>query len=515
MPRGAHVIGVDIGTQSTKALLTDATGRIVSQASESYQPDTPRPLWAEQWPQVWLAAVVAAIRRCVAAAGNVDADAVCISGLYGGSGIAVDAALEPLYPCLIWLDRRAEAQVRAVRARIDIDRLHAITGNGVDSYYGFTKMMWLRDEQPEVWARTRWLLPPNAWVIAKLTNEIAIDHSSAGNIGGIYDINARSWSLPMLDALGIPVEMLPARLVGCSDVVGNLQPAWATATGLRAGTPIIAGGVDAAVATFAAGATRSGQHVAMLGTSMCWGTITQRVDATHGLISMPYVFRGDTDIYTFGGAATAGGAEAWFREQLCGGDLAQEAAGGGTALDLLNQSAAMVPPGSDGLVFLPYLAGERSPIWDGLASGSFVGLSLFHSRAHLYRAVLEGVAYALRHNIDAARLAVPVLDDALVAVGGATRSDLWMQIIADVTGFPVRTIEQDVECAMGAALLAALGIGLVSDEQAEASWVTLVPRAFPNPDTRHVYDQRYAVFKDLYPALKSSMHKLRQVGDQA
>ncbi len=226
---------------------------------------------------------------------------------------------------------------------------------------------------------------------------------------------------------------------------------------------------------------------------------------------MPNVFRGATDTYTFGGAATAGGAEAWFRTQFCGPELAQESTGQGSAVDLLNRAAAKIPPGADGLVFLPYLAGERSPIWDGLASGSFVGLSLYHTRAHLYRAVLEGVAYALRHNIDAARVAMPLLDDRLVVVGGASRSDLWMQIIADVTGYQVQTIEQDVECAMGSALLAALGVGLVSPEQAQTGWVKLLPRATPNTATWGIYDRRYTSFTRLYPALRESMHQLRNM----
>ena len=505
-----HVIGVDIGTQSTKVLLTDERGHVISQASAPYQPDTPRPLWAEQWPQVWLDAVVACIRRCVDSAGAADVRAVCIGSLYGGSGIPVDAELRPLHPCLIWLDRRAEAQVGAVRANQDMARLQAITGNGVDSYYGFTKMLWLRDERPEVWSQTTWLLPPNAWVIAQLTGQVAVDHSSAGNIGGIYDMAARRWSAEMLDALGIPASMLPERLVESTDIVGALLPEWSERTGLPAGTPVVAGGVDAAVATFAAGATRSGQHVAMIGTSMCWGTITQQVDASHGLISMPHVFRGATDTYTFGGAITAGAAEAWFREQFCGAEQARERAGQGLAVDLLNRAAAHVPPGSDGLVFLPYLAGERSPIWDGRASGTFVGLSLFHTRAHLYRAVLEGVAYALRHNIEAGILSVPALDEALIVVGGAANSDLWMQIVADVTGRPVQTIEQEVEAALGGALLAALGVGLATPEQAMAGWVTLVSRAKPRPDAQRAYERGFGVFKDLYPALKPLMHRLSE-----
>ena len=504
-----HVIGVDIGTQSTKALLCDANGRIVAQHAASYQPDTPRPLWAEQWPSVWLDAVVECVTACVAKAGARDVAALCISSLYGGSGIPLDAGMQPLHPCLIWMDRRAGAQVDWVRANLDLDRLHDITGNGVDSYYGFTKMMWLRDNRTEVWSKTRYLVPPNGYIAWRLTGALAVDHSSAGNIGGVYDLARRSWSAEMLAALGIPAEMMPERLVQSSEAVGTLTDAWATRFGLRAGTPVIAGGVDAAVATFAAGATRRGQHVAMIGTSMCWGTIDQTVDARHGLISFPHVFNGQRDCYVFGGAITAGASVSWFRDQFCNQELAAGREIGRPADALLDAAAALVPAGSDGIVFLPYLMGERSPIWDDAASGSFVGLNLYHTRAHLYRAVLEGVSFALHHNIEHGRRGGRVLDDRLIVVGGAAKSDLWMQIIADVTGMPVLTIEQDVEAALGAALLAALGVGLVTQQQAEAGWVRLVERAQPRAEARATYDRLFEVYTDLYPALKANMHRLR------
>ena len=203
------VIGVDIGTQSTKAVLVGRDGSILAQASRSYAPDTPRPNWAEQHPDVWLAAVEACLAEVAAAASAGAVKAVCISSLYGGSGVPVDAEMRALHPCLIWMDRRAEAQVAWVKANLDVERLGRITGNGVDSYHGFTKMMWLRDERPDVWERTALFLPPNAYVIHRLTGEVAVDHSSAGNIGGVYDVEARAWSREMLDALGIPARMMP------------------------------------------------------------------------------------------------------------------------------------------------------------------------------------------------------------------------------------------------------------------------------------------------------------------
>ncbi|MGN6669360.1 MAG: FGGY-family carbohydrate kinase [Trinickia sp.] len=510
-----YVIGVDIGTQSTKALLVDRNGTIVSKHTCSYQPDTPKPLWAEQWPSVWFDAVLECVAQCVmaATAQGIEASsvrAICIGSLYGGSGIPVDNDIRPLHPCLIWMDRRATEQVDWVREHVDLDRLLEITGNGVDSYYGFTKMLWLRENRPDVWANTRLFLPPNAYVIYLLTGEIAVDHSSAGNIGGVYDVARRDWSDTTLDMLGIPATMMPERLVESTDVVGGLLSQWTERLGLPAGTPVVAGGVDAAVATFAAGATRAGQHVAMIGTSMCWGYINQHVDARHGLVSMPHVFNGRRDLYVFGGAITAGASVTWYREQFCHAEIeAARALPNGDPHKLLEDAALSIPAGSEGVMFLPYLMGERSPVWDAKASGAFIGLNLVHTRAHLYRAVLEGVSFALQHNIEAGRRGADSLDGKLIVVGGAAHSPLWLQIIADVTGYPVWAIEQEVEAAMGAALLAAIGAKLVSHDEARRGWVKLVERARPDPVRQALYAQRFDIYKALYPALKPLMHRLQ------
>jgi xylulokinase len=225
---------------------------------------------------------------------------------------------------------------------------------------------------------------------------------------------------------------------------------------------------------------------------------------------MPHVYNSQKDIYIFGGAITAGASVTWYREQFCHAETeAAKATPHGDPHRLLEESAANIKAGSDGVVFLPYLMGERSPVWDAKASGTFVGLSLYHTRATLYRAVLEGVAFALRHNMEAGRRGAQSLDDKLIVVGGAAHSDLWMQIIADVTGFPVWSIEEDVEAAMGAALLAALGTNLITRETAEGGWVTLVERAKPDAERQKLYAERFAVYVDLYPALKPIMHRLQ------
>ncbi len=506
------VIGVDIGTQSTKAVLVScADGRILAQQTRAYQPDTPQALWAEQWPQVWLDAVeqcvASLVAQAVVPAGCIRA--VCISSLYGGSGIPVDAAGQVLHPCLIWMDKRAQEEVEQVRRNVDLQRLYDITGNGVDSYYGFTKILWIKNHRPDVWARIDQFLPPNSYVNAQLTGEVAVDHSSAGNIGGVYDVQARGWSEEAMGMLDIPTHMMPKRLLQSSDIVAPLLASWAVRLGLPTGTPVVAGGVDAAMATLAAGAVHPGNHVAMMGTSMCWGTIRPTVDARHGLISMPHVFNGAQDLYVFGGATTAGACITWFQDTFC---QAEMHAGAASGLDLhaeLEKAAAPLAAGAEGLLFLPYLMGERSPVWDARASACFVGLGLHHERAHMYRAVLEGVSFALRHNIEAGLLGMGTLDDRLVVVGGASRSNLWMQIIADVTGRPVFTLEEDAEACLGAALLAAFGTGLIDAATVQRGWVHQVARALPDASRHAAYGAFFSLYVDLYPALQPTMHRLR------
>ncbi len=511
-----YIIGVDIGTQSTKALIAGVDGSVLAQASVAYHPDTPRPLWAEQDAKVWLDAFLQSVRECVAQArekgiSEEQIAGLCISSLYGGAGIPVDADCQPLYPCLIWMDRRATAETDALLRNVDMEKLLAITGNGVDSYYGFTKMLWLRNNEPEVWAKTRWFLPPNSWIAHFLTGELAVDHSSAGNIGGVYDMQRHDWSAEAMEMVGLDPEKMPKTLIESTDVVGTVMQDKAALLGLEKGIPIVLGGIDAAIATFAGGVRKPGDHVAMMGTSMCWGYLQSDTESSRDLVCMPYVYKGHAQRYVFGGAATAGGAVTWFVQQFCQAEQAEAKAQGISVFSLLESRATPLPPGANGLVFLPYLMGERSPVWDARASGTFVGLNLTHTRAHLYRAVIEGIAFALWHNMRAVGERRRELDSRLVVVGGAVNSDLWMQIIADVTGYPVYTIEEAVEAAMGAALLGAVGLGLVSEAQADQGWTHVVCRATPNADAHKAYQTLFDVYENLYPALRESMHTLAGV----
>lgn len=515
------LVGVDVGTTGAKATVVEAGGRILAEHAASYEVLTPRPLWAEQWPQVWLEGLGEAVLGALEASGADPAAvaALTVSSLYGGSGIPVDADLEPVRPCLIWMDRRARTQTERVRREVDLDRLVAITGNGVDSYYGFTKILWLMENEPEAWERIRWLLPPNAWLIQRLTGELAVDHSAAGNIGGVYDIRCHGWSEEACAMLGIPVDRFPERLVASHDVVGALHADGARRTGLPKGTPVVAGGVDAAVATLSAGVLAERQHVAMLGTSMCWGIIHDEPPREAGLVSMPYVLEPMSHTYTFGGAATAGAVPAWFVDRFGGIERAVASwcddVGGPSAYAQLDARAGRIPPGSDGLLMLPYLMGERSPIWDPDARGTITGLTLFHTRAHVYRAALEGVAFALRHNIEAGVDAGYALDETLRVVGGGTKSELWMQILADVTGRPV-SVAAGGEAAFGDAMLGAIAVGLAEPRELQAWIDTADLQTVREPDSaaQAVYDRTFPHYVGLYHDLRERFALLARLGEE-
>ncbi len=508
-----YLIGVDIGTQGTKAVLINDAGKILAHSYRGYDVETPKPSWAEQWPDVWVDATFTTIKEAVEKA-NVNVESikgVAISSLYGGSGIPVDQEIKPLAPCLIWMDRRAENEVDWVKNNIDLERLFEVTGNSVNSYFGFTKILWMKNNWPEIWSKIKYFIPPANYVVYKLTNEVAVDYSSAGNIGGVFDLKARTWSAEMMNNLGIPVEFMPERLVTSTEVVGGVSVEVAEKVGLKPGTPVIAGGVDAPVATVSAGAFNEGNHVAMTGTSMCWGFVTETPNLSPDLVSMPHSIDAMDKIYTFGGSSTAGAVVRWFRDLFGGQEMLAEKLVDIDAYTLLELQSRNIPAGSEGILVLPYFMGERSPIWDSNARGTIIGLSLYHKKEHLYKAFMEGVAYALRHNMELVGNTEAKLDREIIIVGGVAKSMVWPQIFADVTGFPVRIIKNDVEAPLGDALLAGLATGVFTDPKVIIDWLEYAETIQPNLANTQIYDQYFQQYKQAYLNLKETMATLNNI----
>ncbi|WP_092049992.1 FGGY-family carbohydrate kinase [Bhargavaea ginsengi] len=508
-----YLIGVDIGTQGTKAVLIDEKGTVLAHSYKGYEVETPRHSWAEQWPDVWEEATWQTISQVIAKAGVAPENikAVGVSSLYGGSGIPVDKKMESVGPCIIWMDRRAEPETEWVRENIDSDELFAVTGNSVNSYFGFTKILWYKNNRPDIWDRIHHFVPPCSYIVHKLTDTVAVDYSSAGNIGGVFDIRRKEWSAEMMEQLGIPASFMPERLVASTEVAGHVTDEAAKRTGLAAGIPVVIGGVDAPVATLGAGALEEGNHVAMLGTSMCWGFVTDRANLSPGLVSMPHVLNPEEKIYTFGGASTAGAIASWFKDTLGQSETLAAELTGINPYTLLDTEAMNVPAGSNGLLVLPYFMGERSPIWDSHARGAIIGLTLLHKKADIYKALMESVAYALRHNMEEVHGAEIRLDKELTIVGGVSKSLVWPQIIADVTGRPVKVVKDDVEAPLADALLAGIATKTISGPEVVKEWLEYGPLIEPDAANHAVYTEYYRQYLNLYQNIKGSLHEIAEL----
>lgn len=502
-----YLLGTDIGTSGTKTILMDLAGNLIAQDLQEYDVKVPKPLWAEQWPKVWLEATICSIRNTVKRAGAVsgvhkkDIKGLCISGLYGGSGVPLDENMNPVRPCIIWMDRRAGEESKWVEETIGMERLKAVTWNGADPYYGFTKILWIKNHEPENWERIRLFLPPKDYVIYRLTGRTATDYSSAGNLGGVFDMNTRTWSLEMLEAMGIPLEMMPQRIIESTGITGGMTEEAAAWLGLEPGMPVCAGGVDCGAANIGLGVLKPGIYAAAVGTSMCAALVSEKKITDSDLIVWPYLYRPKELAYYFGGAATAGAIVKWFRNTFACLELEMEKNGGKRAYDSLNEAAEKIPAGSGGLIVLPYFMGERSPVWDSNAKGVIAGLSLNHTRAHIYRAFLEAVAYSLR---DAMESVNEDCGEYILLAGGAVKSELWRHIFADVTGYPVVCPKYDVEANMGDVILAGIGTGLLTYEEVE-KWQVLGEKIMPDMEKHGVYNRYYEKYHEVYKSLKGTM----------
>jgi len=489
------VLGIDVSTTATKAVLVDDQGAVRGVGAESYGVSTPRPLWSEQDPALWWAATATAVRGALTAAGvdGGDVDAVGLAGQMHGA-VLLDSADVPLRPAILWNDQRTAAECDEIRERVGMPRLVEITGN--DALTGLTapKLLWVRRHEPETWARVAHLLLPKDYVRLRLTGEHAIDKADASGTL-LLDLVARDWSSMVLNALGIPSGWLPRTFEG-TDVTGGLTDAAAAETGLRPGTPVVAGGGDQSANGVGVGAVAPGTTALSLGTSGVIFASTDRplFDPGGRVHAFCHAVPGRWHMMSV--MLSAAGSLRWFRDAMARG----------TGYDELLADAQEVPAGSDGLWFLPYLSGERSPHPDPLARGAFVGLTVSHDRRHLTRAVLEGVAYGLRDGLDLMREAGMPAPTQIRVSGGGTASPLWRQILADVLDTELATVSTTEGAAYGAAVLAAVASGwFATVDDAVARLVIVTPAAKPGPDVDR-YAEGHLRYRALYPALAPHFH---------
>jgi xylulokinase len=489
------VVGVDVSTTATKAVLQDAEGTVRAVGMSAYSYETPHPLWSEQDPALWWEATRIAVREALEAA-DTDAEAVEAVGLTGQMHglVALDDRDEVLRPAILWNDQRTGAECDAIRGIVGRRRLIEITGN--DALPGFTapKLLWLRRHEPDVWASIAHVLLPKDFVRLRLTGEHALDRADgSGTI--LFDLATRDWSPEILDALAIEPRWLPPTFEGPM-VTGTITEGAASATGLRAGIPVVAGGGDQAAAAVGVGSVVPGVSSLSLGTSGVLFTTTEgpAIESEGRLHAFCHAV--PDRWHLMGVMLSAAGSLRWYRDALAPG----------VAFEELVEEAAEVPPGSDGLLFLPYLTGERTPYPDPLARGAFVGLTVHHGRAHLTRAVLEGVAFGMRDSLELMRSAGIQPPDQIRATGGGSRSALWRRILADVLGASIVTTPSAEGAAQGAATLAAVGVGWFDTVQDACRALVRIGETTPPSETGGAYTNDYARYRELYPALAATFH---------
>lgn len=499
----ATLLGIDVGTTGCKALLVDTTGAVWAEATCDYPLQTPRPAWSEQDPRDWTRACTQAIREVLNRSDHGRVAAVGLTGQMHGL-VLLDAAGEVIRPAILWNDQRCGAQCEQITRRVGPQRVIELTGNPVLAGFTAPKIEWVRQNEPDAFARVAHVLLPKDYVRYRLTGTLASDVSDASGTS-LFDVGRRRWSDEMLAALELPRGWL-ADVAESPQVVARLSAQAAQQTGLPEGTPVVAGAGDQAAQAIGSGVVADGDACVTLGTS---GVVfaacdRYRVDPQGRLHAFCHAV--PDRWHLMGVVLSAGGALRWLRDTLCDSEITEARRRGCDPYDIMTAEAEHVAPGCEGLVFLPYLSGERTPHADPHARGAFVGLSLRHTRAHLIRSVLEGVAFALRDSLELIREA-SIHPRSLRISGGGARSRLWRQILADVLGCELTTLRITQGAAYGAALLAGVGAGVF--ESVEQAAAIVQPEAATRPgDAQRTCDGLYATYRGLYPALRGTFAAL-------
>lgn len=496
-------LGIDVGTGGTRALLMDAQGKIIASASAEHENfASPTPGWAEQNPKDWWRACQLAVRNVLHASGLGGSEIACIgfSGQMHGA-VLLDSSYEVVRPAIIWCDQRSEAQCRELEQMFARDTLIRLTCNPPLTNFTLTKLLWVRENEPENWRCVAHVMLPKDYVRFRLTGERAIDMADASGTL-MLDVTNRRWSSEVLDKIGISQAMLPP-LFESPQVCGTVCASGAGATGLRTGTPVVAGAGDQAAGAVGMGIARAGAVSATIGTSgvVFAATDGPAMDPQGRLHTFCHAIPGRWHV--MGVTQAAGLSLRWYRDRFGEASPAMRQKDGRDSYDIFAEEASSAPAGSDGAFWLPYLMGERTPHLDPKARAALIGLTASHTRAHVLRAILEGVAFSLKDTFTIFdEMGIPVTSIRLG--GGGARSSLWRQIQADIYGHEVEIVAAEEGAAYGAAILAGVGAGGWSSvEQACEAVVRVAQRIAPNARDSSTMQQAYVTYRKIYPALKT------------
>jgi len=509
----AFLLGIDIGTTGAKAVLIGPEGNVAAEAMTEYPLFAPRPGWSEQEPADWWKAAQTSIRRLFAQS-LVKPSQVAGIGLSGQMHglVLLDREGRPLRRCIMWNDQRTAKQCREITDRVGRERLIRLTGKPALTGFTAGKILWVREYEPEVFAQAATLQLPKDFVRYQLTGALAMDVADASGTN-LLDTGRRQWSDEIIQALDLPRTLLP-QVYECAQVCGKVTAEAAAATGLTEGTPVVAGAGDQAAQSIGTGITGPGTISVTIGTSgvVFAATDSYMPDAQGRLHAYCHAVPGKWHL--MGVTLAAGGSLRWLRDTVCESEKTRAAASGQDAYDLMTEAASRVPPGCEGLLFLPYLSGERTPYPDPDARGVFSGLSLTTTRAHIIRAVLEGVTFSLRDCLDLL-CSLGVCFGRIRVSGGGARSELWRRMMADVFNSEVVELNVMQGACYGAALLAGVGVGVFQDaEDACIRTIREIGSIWPGKN-RAVYEPYYERFRALYPALKDEFGRMGKVTDPA
>ncbi len=503
-----NIMGIDIGTAGVKTILIDEQGRVLASSIVEYKLYTPKPNWAEQNPDDWWKATVQSIKMVLKKVRITDKNPIIGIGLSGQmhSAVFLDKNSEVIRPAILWCDTRTAEECRWITEKVSSQGLRELVSNPALEGFTLSKIIWLRNHEPAHFDRLHKVLLPKDYIRFKLSGTMAMEISDASGTL-IFDVKNRRWSKEILQIVALP-ESLLSPCYESTAVCGKISVEAAKKTGLKQGIPVVGGGADNTCGAIGTGVVKSGRVLSSLGTSgVVFAPLEQfKIDPemrAHTFChSVPDLW------YMMGVTLTAAGAFKWYKNNFANAEILKAQKRKKEIYDLLTEEAATVNPGSEGLIFLPYLIGERTPHKDAHAKGVFFGFSLRHSKAHFTRATLEGITYALKDSMQIIESTGQQIDE-IYATGGGAKSPFWLQMQADIFNKEVFSLQAGEGPALGAALIAGVGTGLWDDFITTCHKLIKIKKIYkPSPDRTEEYAKYYHIFRNLYPSLKDSFQQV-------
>lgn len=505
------LLGIDIGTYESKGVLTTPLGEVVAQATIPHKLLFPRAGWAEHDPEAtWWGDFCALSKELLATAGVSpdDIKGVGVSAI-GPDVLPIDEEFNPLRMGILYgVDTRAVEEIDELNAQYGEDTIFDATANALSSQSTGPKILWIKKNEPEIYKKTRWFVDATTFIVARLTNRVVVDHFSAGTMVPMYDPQKNGWSSKYFQDI-LDINQLP-EILWSHELAGKVTEKASEATGLAVGTPVSVGTIDAGAEALSVGVTKPGEMMMMYGSTIFMIQVTDNDQAREKrLWAGPYLFPGTWCLLA--GMATSGSLTRWFKDNFAKELIAQEEAGGEAAYSLLVKEAGATPPGAEGVVVLPYFSGERTPVMDPRARGVIFGLSLTHTRGHIFRSILEGMGHGIKQHVDLFT-AIGARPHTIKSVGGGTKNSVWIQAVSDISGVPQEIAPLTFGASYGDALLAGVAVGLVSSPEEIRHWQGAPTIVQPDETLTETYAPLSAIYTSLYDSTKDQMHKIYELG---